>query len=104
MAVDGCPVCEAAQPTTWILTHLNPPATVQSCEEHIIINLITMLAIQLDMPVELLYDIIETSINSPVEEAPAQPEPAAEAPPKRARKRAAAPVRVEEVPADAVQG
>ena len=63
MAQDACPICDVAQPTTWMLTHLNPPATVLSCEEHIVINVITLLAIQLDMPAELLYDIIETNIN-----------------------------------------
>jgi hypothetical protein len=71
MAVDACPICEGAQQTTWILTHLNPPATVRSCEEHIIINLITMLAIELDMPAAVLYEIIQTGIE-PVEEKPAQ--------------------------------
>lgn len=101
MAIDGCPICEAAQPTTWILTHLNPPATVQSCEEHIVFNLITMLAIQLDMPGEVLYEIIQTGM-SPEPEQPAEP-PADTPPAKRGRKpkMAAEPVLVEEVAEDA---
>lgn len=103
MAIDGCPVCEAAQPTTWILTHLNPPATVQSCEEHIIINLITMLAIQLDMPSEILYEIIQTGI-TPVEvPAEPEPEPEAKAAPKRTRKPKLAAEPVQEVTGDAVE-
>lgn len=103
MAIDGCPICEAAQPTTWILTHLNPPATVQSCEEHIVLNLITLLAIQLDMPIEVLYEIIETGI-SPVEE-PAAPEPEqpAAAAPKRGRKPKLAAEPEPEVVGDAVE-
>ncbi len=100
MAQDACPVCEVAQPTTWMLTHLSPPATVLSCEEHIVINLITMLAIELDMPAGLLYDIIETSINAPVEEPEPEPEPEPEAKPKRPRKPKLAAEPVEEVPAD----
>lgn len=74
MAQDACPICEVAQPTNWMITRLSPPATVLSCEEHIAINLITALAIQLDMPAELLYEIIETSVNGPVEVAEAERE------------------------------
>lgn len=100
MAIDGCPICEAAQPTTWILTHLNPPATVQSCEEHIIINLITMLAIELDMPAAVLYEIIETNINAPVQDIVPEPEAEAEVKPKRTRKPKLAAEPVGEVPTD----
>lgn len=103
MSNDGCPVCEGARPHSWILTHLNPPATVVSCEDDIIVNLITMLAIELDMPAAVLYEIIETSVNAPVEDA--KPEPEAKPAVKRGRKPklAAEAAPVAEVDADAVE-
>ena len=104
MAQDACPICEVAQPTNWMITRLSPPATVLSCEEHIAINLITALAIQLDMPAELLYEIIETSINSPVPDVEPVPEQLAEDKPKRTRKPKLATEPVEEVAGDVVQG
>lgn len=103
MAQDACPICEFAQPTNWMITRLSPPATVLSCEEHIAINLITALAIQLDMPAELLYDIIETSINAPVPDVEPAEEQPAEAKPKRMRKPKLTAEPVQEVTDDAVE-
>lgn len=104
MAQDACPICEVAQPTNWMITRLSPPATVLSCEEHIAINLITALAIQLDMPAELLYEIIETSINSPVPDTAPEPEQPAEDKPKRTRKPKPTAEPVQEVTENVVQG
>lgn len=102
MAGEGCPVCEAENMGTWIFTHLNPPATVRSCEEHVAFNLITLLAIQLDMPGEVLYEIIQTGITpEPEQLAPAE-EPVAKAAPKRSRKPRMAAEPVEEVREDVV--
>lgn len=87
---------------TWMLTCLNPVATVRSCEEHIVFNLITLLAIKLDMPGSVLYEIIQMGISPEPEQPVAAPEPEPKVLPKRTstRKRAAKPV--EEVPADVV--
>ena len=103
MSGEGCPICETENLGTWIFTHLNPPATVRSCEEHIAFNLITLLAIQLEMPVEVLYEIIETGIRPEPEQPAVDPEPVAA--PKRGRKPklAAVPDPVGEVAADVVE-
>lgn len=102
MSGEGCPVCETENMGTWMLTCLSPVATVRSCEEHIVFNLITLLAIKLNMPGEVLYEIIEMGMRPEPGQPAAEPEQPAVDKPKRARKRAAAPEPVEEVPADAV--
>jgi hypothetical protein len=65
---DGCPVCEGEQRTTWMFTHLAPPATVQSCEEHANINLITLLAIRLNVDQGWLYEKISDAVNAKADE------------------------------------
>jgi hypothetical protein len=65
---DGCPVCEGEQRTTWMFTHLAPPATVQSCEEHANINLITLLAIRLNVDQGWLYEKISDAVNDAAEQ------------------------------------
>lgn len=104
MAGDGCPVCETENLGTWMLTCLSPVATVRSCEEHIVFNLITLLAIKLDMPGEVLYEIIETGIRPEPEQPAAEPEPEAEVKPKRTRKPKMTAEPVEEVETDVVPG
>ena len=98
MAVDGCPVCEGAQPMTWMLTHLSPPATVQSCEEHITINVVTLLATLNSVDAAWLYDVVATAINTAADEAEAEPEPV----PKRTRKPRTKPAAEPEVEKEAV--
>lgn len=66
---DGCPVCVGEQRTTWMFTHLAPPATVQSCEEHAEINMITLLATRLNVDGAWLYDVIATAVNAAANEA-----------------------------------
>lgn len=87
--MDGCAFCEGASRTTWMLTHLTPPATQHSCEEHIEVNLISLLAIRLDVNMDWLYQTIETSVNELV--AKAKAEVAKADAPKPARKRRAEP-------------
>lgn len=102
MAGEGCPICETENMGTWMLTCLNPVATVRSCEEHIVFNLITLLAIKLDMPGSVLYEIIQTGITPEPEEPVAAPEPEPKVLPKRVSTRKRAAKQPEEVPADVV--
>lgn len=57
--IDGCLYCEAAQRTTWMITHLAPPVTIQSCEEHIPQNLIGVLSQVMDVDYTRLYGAVE---------------------------------------------
>lgn len=84
---DGCPVCEGAQPMKWMFTHLSPPATVHSCEEHATINMITLLAMQLNVDMTWLYDVIANAVNGAADEHDNPPAPEPEVKPKP-RKRA----------------
>jgi hypothetical protein len=59
--------CEAANPTTWMLTHLRPPATVQSCEEHAVLNVVSLLATLLGLDGDWLWKAIDTAVTAEVE-------------------------------------
>lgn len=65
---DGCLFCEGANPMTWMITHLNPPVTIQSCEQDIANNLIGVLSEQLTVDYEWLYDLISNGVNALADE------------------------------------
>lgn len=62
-SIDGCPICSGMQTTTWILTHLRPPVTVMSCEEHANENIIVLLATLLNVDGGWLYGVIADAVN-----------------------------------------
>lgn len=82
---DGCVFCEGQNKTTWMLTHLSPPATVHSCEQHAVTNLLNLVATLVEVDLDWLYGVVETAVNAEVAKAQAEPEPPAP-PKKRARK------------------
>lgn len=98
--IDGCAVCEATRPFTWMITHLNPSVTIYSCEEDIVVNLIGTLGIQLNVAPDMLLEIIREGLDKAA--AAHEAEQAAAAKPKaRPRKKvAAAPEPVQEVDDD----
>lgn len=101
--VDGCQHCEGKNPMVWMITHLSPPATIQSCEEGIEIALITLLATRLNVDAGWLYGQLEQVLDTAAKEAEALEHPEPEAKPKpRARPKAKAEPKVE-VEGDAVQ-
>ncbi len=69
---EGCVFCEATNRTTWMLTHLMPPATVHSCEAHIDVNLISLLATLHSVDGEWLYGQIEKILGKAVAAAEKQ--------------------------------
>ena len=83
--LDGCAFCEVQGRNTWMLTHLNPPATVHSCEDHAVINVVTLLATMIDVSGDWLYGLIEVAVNEAVAEAKAEEEQP-EKPKRRPRK------------------
>lgn len=95
--LDGCAFCEVPGRNTWILTHLAPPATVNSCEAHVVPNLISLLAIQIDVPPDWLYDTIETATNEMVAKAKAEVEAAEEPAPAKPSGASAKPKHTEAV-------
>lgn len=66
--VDGCVMCGGVQPVTWMFTHLRPPATVQSCEEHGTENLIMLLATMVSVDYGWLYGVISEAVNAAADE------------------------------------
>jgi ribosomal protein L12E/L44/L45/RPP1/RPP2 len=86
----------------WMITHLSPPTTIQSCEDDIAVNLIGVLAELLDVSMQDLFEVIDEFVRPPAAPAEPEPEPEAEQKPKRARKPKMGAEPVEEVPADAM--
>lgn len=76
--IDGCPACEGTRATAWMITHLRPPVTLQSCEQDIAQNLIVTLASVLNVDGQWLYGQIEQAVNGAADEHDAQQAAAAE--------------------------
>lgn len=57
-----CPVCEGERPVTWLITHLNPAATIRSCEQDFEAALIALLAARLDVESGWLSATIDTAL------------------------------------------
>ena len=98
--VDGCFFCEATNPTTWMLTHLQPPATVMSCEEHAVLNVVSLLATLLGLDGDWIWKTIDAGVVAAAaeREAAEQAEAAREAKPDRPKRARAKPRAV--APAD----
>ena len=92
--VDGCQACEGANRVTWMLTHLTPPATIQSCEQDIDVALITLLSTRHDVPAGWLYEVFEQALKTAVAEQEAEAKAAAA--PKRRTKAAKEPTPIPE--------
>lgn len=84
----------------WMITHLNPPITIQSCEEDIAVNLIGTLAIQLSVEPGWLLDVIQGALNKAADEHEAAAAEAAKPKPRGRTKKQSAPEPVEEVDSD----
>lgn len=82
---DGCLFCEGERPMKWMITHLDPPVTIQSCEDDIANNLMGVLSEQLNVDYEWLYDLISNGVNA-LADAHAKAKAAEEAKAKLRRK------------------
>lgn len=58
-----CPVCGGAHPVTWLITHLNPAATIRSCEEDFEAAVLALLANRLEVDAGWLSDVINTAVD-----------------------------------------
>lgn len=68
-----CPVCEGKHPVTWLITHLNPAATMRSCEQDFEAALLALLASRMDVEAGWLTEAVNNAIdavNKPVEYEP----------------------------------
>lgn len=63
MAEDsGCPVCRGEHPVNWMVTHLNPAATILACEQDFDAALLALLAARLEVEPGWLSAAIDTAI------------------------------------------
>jgi len=58
-----CPVCGGAHPVTWLITHLNPAATIRSCEEDFEAAVLALLANRLEVDAGWLTDVINNAVD-----------------------------------------
>lgn len=83
-----CPVCQGERPVTWLITHLNPAATIRSCEEDFEAAVLALLGNRLEVDAGWLSEVINNAVDevnamqevgdTPYEQPAPEPEPAPE--------------------------
>lgn len=59
----GCANEECQRPVNWLITHLNPPLTLSTCDEDSPVFLIPILAAELGVDADKLYDAIRRHVD-----------------------------------------
>lgn len=59
-----CPVCGGQHPVTWLITHLNPAATIRSCEQDFEAAVLALLANRLEVDAGWLTDVINAAVDA----------------------------------------
>ena len=59
----GCAGEDCRNPVNWLLTHMNPPATISVCDDHYPVFAIGMLAAELGVDTGRLYDVIRKHVD-----------------------------------------
>jgi hypothetical protein len=57
-----CLACDGKNPVNWLLTRLNPSATIRVCEHDIRTALATLLATEMDVEADWLIDVINEKV------------------------------------------
>jgi hypothetical protein len=57
-----CLACDGKNPVNWLLTRLNPSATIRVCEHDIAQAAVTLLATQLEVDAEWLTAVVNDAI------------------------------------------
>lgn len=59
-----CPVCGGEHPVTWLITHLNPAATIRACEQDFEAAVLALLANRLEVDAGWLTDVINSAVDA----------------------------------------
>jgi len=59
-----CPVCDGEHPVTWLITHLNPAATIRACEQDFEAAVLALLANRLEVDAGWLTDVVNGAVDA----------------------------------------